>query len=119
MTDADIRLDRPSRPSNPVVRAFFQAVNTGDRTALLALLTTDAVLVVDGGEREVEPWLDREVLDPGGHVEVVDEEVGGLVVSGRFRAGEGAEPVTGRWAFELREDRVSRVEIGGSRESGA
>ncbi|WP_153426820.1 nuclear transport factor 2 family protein, partial [Streptomyces alkaliphilus] len=81
MTDADIRLDRPSRPSNPVVRAFFQAVNTGDRTALLALLTPDAVLVSDGEEREAEPWLDREVLEVGGHVEVVEEEAGGLAVT--------------------------------------
>ncbi|WP_407941954.1 nuclear transport factor 2-like protein [Nocardiopsis codii] len=96
---------------DPTVRALLEAVNSGDRAGFLALLTPGAVLSDDGTERNLEEWIDKEVFDSNGRIEVRREEADGRRLLARFRNDTWGEMST-RWAFEVEGDRISRIETG-------
>lgn len=96
---------------DPTVRALLEAVNAGDRAGFLALLTPDAVLADDGTERNLEEWVDKEIFGVHGRIEVRREEADGRSLTARFRNDTWGEMST-RWAFEVRGDRIARIETG-------
>ncbi|KUJ67022.1 hypothetical protein ACZ90_31950 [Streptomyces albus subsp. albus] len=102
----------PDQLSDPVVRAFVEAVNAQDRTAFFELLTEDATMSDDGSDRDLVQWADREVFSSGGHMDVESEADGGrsLVVS--YRNDTWGEMRTA-WRFTVEHgSRISRFETG-------
>ncbi|MEI5097363.1 nuclear transport factor 2 family protein [Streptomyces sp. PmtG] len=71
-------------PSHPAVRAFVDAVNAQDQVALWAVLAKDATVVDVGTERELDAWVERELLSSHARMEVVRESPDGLSVTARF-----------------------------------
>ncbi|AXK32824.1 nuclear transport factor 2 family protein [Streptomyces armeniacus] len=72
-------------PTDPAVRALVDAVNAGDRTAFLDLLTPGATLSDDGTERDLQQWIDREIFHANGRMDVLSETDGGRSLTADFR----------------------------------
>ncbi|WP_030774550.1 hypothetical protein [Streptomyces sp. NRRL F-2664] len=103
----------PAELSDPVVGALVAAVNAHDKDAFLKLLTADATMSDDGSERDLHHWIDREIFDSGGHMDVQSESDDGhaLVVDYRNDTWGGMRTL---WRFTLAPggDRISRFETG-------
>ncbi|MFC9270373.1 nuclear transport factor 2-like protein [Streptomyces zhihengii] len=99
------------RLSDPTVRAFVSAVNSGDRKAFQALLAPGATMTDDGTDRDVDDWTEREIWSSGGRMEVESESDGGrsLVVDYTNDTFGGMRT---RWAFEVTDGRISRFDTG-------
>ncbi|MGH3415648.1 MAG: nuclear transport factor 2 family protein [Actinocrinis sp.] len=99
-------------PTHPTVRALADAINAGDRGAFLALLAPDATMSDDGTDRDLEPWIDREIFTQHGRMDVESESAGGLSLIAAFRNDRwGAMRTT--WTFILTDDgRIERFETG-------
>jgi hypothetical protein len=97
--------------ADPVVRAFVTAVNAGDREAFFALLTRGATMSDDGTERDLEAWVDREIFDADGRMEIESQSADGrsLIVA---YANSTWGAMRTRWRFEIEGDLVSRFETG-------
>jgi hypothetical protein len=97
--------------TDPVVRAFIEAVNAGDRDAFFALLTEGATMSDDGSERDLTEWVDRELFSAEGRMEVESQSDDGhsLIVNvtnstyGTMRT---------HWEFTVEGDKVARFETG-------
>ncbi|MGW8763980.1 nuclear transport factor 2 family protein [Streptomyces sp. NPDC055815] len=100
-----------SQLSNPVVRAFVAAVNAHDEAAMADLLTPDATMSDDGSDRELRPWLDREVFASRGHMDVQSEADDGLALVADYRNDTWGEMRT-KWAFTVDGGKISRFETG-------
>ncbi|MEU6861806.1 nuclear transport factor 2 family protein [Streptomyces sp. NPDC046876] len=101
----------PSKLSDPVVRALVAAVNAHDKDAFLGLLTPDATMSDDGSDRDLQEWIDREIFDSGGHMDVVSESDGGHTLLVNYRNDTWGEMRTS-WRFTVKNDRISRFETG-------
>ncbi|MCB5182461.1 nuclear transport factor 2 family protein [Streptomyces antimicrobicus] len=102
----------PGKLSDPAVRAFVTAVNAHDRDAFLALLTPDATMSDDGSDRDLEEWIDKEIFDVGGHMDVQNESHGGRGLLVTYRNDTWGEMRTS-WRFDVCDDgRISRFETG-------
>ncbi|RSS66678.1 nuclear transport factor 2 family protein [Streptomyces sp. WAC06614] len=102
----------PAKLSDPAVRALVTAVNAHDRDAFLALLTPDATMSDDGSDRELKEWIDKEIFDVGGHMDVQTEGDGGRRLVVNYRNDTWGEMRTA-WRFEVDGDgRISRFETG-------
>ncbi|WP_026874792.1 hypothetical protein [Jiangella gansuensis] len=97
--------------TNPTVRALVTAINDGDRTAFLDLLTADATLTDDGSQRNLEEWIDREIFTVHGHLDVETQPADGLALMARYRNDTWGEMRTA-WAFAVVGGRISRLETG-------
>jgi hypothetical protein len=101
----------PQDLNDPVVRHLVEAVNAGDRDAFFALLTEDATMSDDGSERNLEEWVDREIFNADGRMEVESQSDDGrsLIVNvtnstyGTMRT---------HWEFTVKGDKVARFETG-------
>ncbi|MER6027915.1 nuclear transport factor 2 family protein [Streptomyces sp. NPDC001851] len=103
---------QPAKLSDPVVRAFVNAVNSHDREGFMALLAPDATMSDDGSDRDLADWTDREIFSSHGHMEVDNESAGGRVLLARYRNDTWGEMRT-KWTFTVRDDgRISRFETG-------
>jgi hypothetical protein len=97
--------------SDPVVRSFVAAVNSGDRDAFLALLAPGATMSDDGSDRDLEEWVDREIFSSNGRMEVESEsEEGRSLVANYTNSTWGSMRTT--WRFFVDGDKVSRFETG-------
>ena len=97
--------------SDPVVRAFVTAVNTGDREAFFGTLTGDATMSDDGTERDLEEWVNREIFSSNGRMEVESQsDDGRSLVVNYSNSTWGAMRTT--WRFAIEGDRISRFETG-------
>ncbi len=101
----------PNKLSDPVVRALVAAVNAHDKDAFLALLTPNATMSDDGSDRDLHEWIDKEIFDSGGHMDVVSESDGGRSLLVNYRNDTWGEMRTA-WRFTVRGDRISRFETG-------
>ena len=97
--------------ADPVVRRFIEAVNAGDRDALFALLSDDATMSDDGSERDLTDWVDRELFNAEGRMEVESQSGDGrsLIVN-VSNSTYGA--MRTHWEFKVDGDRVARFETG-------
>jgi hypothetical protein len=101
----------PDELADPVVRAFVEAVNAGDREAFFALLADGATMADDGSDRNLQEWVDREIFSSDGRMEVDSQSDDGrsLVVSytnstyGTMRTD---------WKFFVEGGRIGRFETG-------
>jgi hypothetical protein len=101
----------PDELSNLAVQAFVSAVNAGDRSALLGILTPDATMSDDGTDKDLTAWIDKEIFSAHGHMDVESESDGGLGLVVSFRNDTWGEMRTA-WRFTVIDDKVSRFETG-------
>ncbi|MFI1285041.1 nuclear transport factor 2 family protein [Streptomyces sp. NPDC020858] len=103
----------PAKLSDPVVGALVSAVNAHDKDAFLALLTADATMVDDGSDRDLQDWIDREIFDSGGHMDVQSESDGGRALIVNYRNDTWGEMRTA-WRFTIAPGggRISHFETG-------
>jgi hypothetical protein len=97
--------------NDPTVRALISAVNAGDRDAFFALLAPGATMSDDGTERNLEEWVDREIFDADGRMEVEEQSADGLhLTATNSNSTWGAMRTT--WRFDIDGGKVSRFETG-------
>ncbi|MBH1932981.1 nuclear transport factor 2 family protein [Streptomyces sp. AV19] len=102
---------QPDRLSDPAVRSLVAAVNSGDRSAFLGLLTDGATMSDDGSDRDLVQWIDKEIFTVGGHMDVESESDGGRSLIARFRNDTWGEMRTA-WRFVVEGGKISRFETG-------
>ncbi|MEU6670245.1 nuclear transport factor 2 family protein [Streptomyces sp. NPDC046727] len=103
---------QPAKLSDPAVRAFVHAVNAHDREGFLALLAPGATMSDDGADRDLADWIDREIFESHGHMDVDRESNGGRTLLARYRNDAWGEMQT-RWSFTVDDDgQISRFETG-------
>ncbi|MFF3345549.1 nuclear transport factor 2 family protein [Streptomyces sp. NPDC002779] len=103
---------QPKNLSDPVVRDFVTAVNQHDRDAFMALLAPDATMADDGSDRDLDDWVDREIFQSRGHLQVDRESDGGQALIARYSNDTWGEMRT-RWRFEIDDSgRIRRFETG-------
>jgi len=96
---------------DPTVRALLGAINAGDRAAFMAQLAPDATLSDDGTDRDLEPWIDREIFSAGGHIEVESLEDEGRSLRAAYRNDTWGEMHT-TWRFSVADGKIRRMETG-------
>jgi hypothetical protein len=96
---------------DPAVRAFVEAVNAHDRGALAAAMTDQASMTDDGRAREPGPWLDGEVFDTDGRMEVASQSDDGRDLVVRFTNSRWGTMRT-TWHFESEQGKVSHFDTG-------
>jgi hypothetical protein len=102
----------PAKLSDPTVAAVVTAVNAGDRQAFLALLAPGATMSDDGSDRDLQEWIDKEIFDVGGHMEVQSQTSDGHSLVVNYRNDTWGEMRTA-WKFTVGDDgRVTRFETG-------
>ncbi|MEV7522327.1 nuclear transport factor 2 family protein [Streptomyces sp. NPDC091371] len=103
----------PAKLSDPVVGALVSAINAHDKDAFLGLLTADATMSDDGSDRDLQDWIDREIFDSGGHMDVQKESDGGHHLVANFRNDTWGEMRTA-WRFVIAPGggKISRFETG-------
>ncbi|GAA2133502.1 hypothetical protein GCM10009760_09750 [Kitasatospora kazusensis] len=99
------------RLSDPTVRALVAAINAGDRTAFLALLTPDATMSDDGTERDLLGWVDREIFSSNGHLDVQSESADGRALVADYRNDTWGEMRTA-WRFTVTGDHITHFATG-------
>ncbi|MFF7381201.1 nuclear transport factor 2 family protein [Streptomyces griseoluteus] len=97
--------------SDPAVRAFVAAVNTGDKQAFAAALAPGATMSDDGTDRDLDDWAEREIFSPNGHMDIESESDGGRSLVAAYRNDTWGEMRTA-WRFTVSDGRISRFETG-------
>jgi hypothetical protein len=97
--------------SDPTVRAFVAAINSGDREAFFSLLAPGATMSDDGTERDLEQWVDREIFSADGHMEIESEGADGRSLTARYTNSTYGEMRTS-WKLTVDGDRITRFETG-------
>lgn len=97
--------------NDPAVRAFIEAVNSGDREAFDAALTPDATMTDDGSERDLNQWADREIFSSNGRMDVVSADDGGRDLVADYTNDTWGAMRT-RWRFTVRDGRIARFDTG-------
>ena len=97
--------------TDPAVRAFVAAVNANDRAALQAAMTPNATMSDDGTDRLLDEWLDREVFDSSGRMDVDSESADGRDLTVYFTNETWGQMKT-RWHFAVRDGKVERFDTG-------
>jgi hypothetical protein len=101
----------PDAP-DPVVTAFADAINAGDRNAVHALLADGASMSDDGRDRDLGTWLDREMFSTHGRIEIesVTSPDGLSLLAEVTNDTWGA--MRTRWKFFVDNDKITRFETG-------
>ncbi|MFF2045760.1 nuclear transport factor 2 family protein [Kitasatospora sp. NPDC058170] len=97
--------------SDPTVRAAVAAINAGDRSAFVALLTEGATMSDDGSDRDLNEWIDREIFTSRGHIDVQSESDHGRALVANYSNETWGEMRTA-WRFVVENGRISRFETG-------
>lgn len=97
--------------ADPTVRNFINAINEGDRDAFFAVLTPDATMSDDGTERNLTEWVDHEIFDANGHMDVESVTDDGRSLIANYRNDTYGAMRTS-WRFVVSEGRISRFETG-------
>lgn len=97
--------------ADPIVRSFINAINEGDRDAFFAVLTPDATMSDDGTERNLTEWVDHEIFDANGHMDVESVTDDGRSLIANYRNDTYGAMRTS-WRFVVTEGRISRFETG-------
>lgn len=101
----------PDELADPLVRAFVEAVNAGDREAFFALLADGATMADDGSDRNLREWVDREIFSSDGRMEVDSQSDDGrsLVVS---YTNSTYGTMRTNWKFFVEGGKIGRFETG-------
>ncbi|MFF8727666.1 nuclear transport factor 2 family protein [Streptomyces sp. NPDC015171] len=103
---------QPAKLRDEAVRAFVNAVNAHDREGFLSLLAPGATMADDGADRDLAEWIDREIFQTRGHMDVDRESNGGRTLLARYSNDTYGEMRT-TWSFTVENDgRISRFETG-------
>ncbi|MFF4183888.1 nuclear transport factor 2 family protein [Streptomyces sp. NPDC001691] len=97
--------------TEPAVRAFVGALNSGDRDAFAAALAPGATMSDDGTDRDVADWTEREIFSSGGHMDIENQTHDGLGLVANYRNDTWGEMRTS-WRFTVDDGKVSRFETG-------
>jgi ketosteroid isomerase-like protein len=97
--------------TDPVVRRFIEAVNAGDRDAFFALLAEDATMSDDGSERDLTEWVDRELFNAEGRMEVESQSEDGRSLMVNVTNSTYGTMRT-HWEFTVEGDHVARFQTG-------
>ncbi|GAA1985893.1 nuclear transport factor 2 family protein [Catenulispora subtropica] len=96
---------------DPAVRAFVEALNAHDKTALDAAMTANATMSDDGSPRVLGEWLQREVFDTEGRMDVTLQSPDGRDLIADY-TNERWGAMTTRWHFEVLDGRVTHFDTG-------
>lgn len=97
--------------NDAAVLTLIEAINRGDRDAFFAVLSEDATLSDDGTERDLATWVDREIFESNGHLDVETATDEGRSLVARYRNDTYGTMRT-RWRFDVRDGKVTRIEAG-------
>lgn len=97
--------------NDAAVLTLIEAINRGDRDAFFAVLSEDATLSDDGTERDLTTWVDREIFESNGHLDVETASDEGRSLVARYRNDTYGTMRT-RWRFDVRDGKVTRIEAG-------
>ncbi|QWF85118.1 nuclear transport factor 2 family protein [Amycolatopsis sp. CA-230715] len=97
-------------PSNPTVRQFVAAINSGDKEAFRALLAPGAIMTDDGTERDLDAWTEKEIFSANGRMDVESESDGTTLVATFTNDTWGA--MRTRWAFTISDGAITRFDTG-------
>jgi hypothetical protein len=97
--------------TDPVVLQLIAALNAGDRAAFLGVLTPDATMSDDGTDRDLTEWVDREIFDSNGHLDVESATDDGRSIVANYRNDTWGAMRT-VWHFTVEGDRISRIDTG-------
>ncbi|MBB1255841.1 nuclear transport factor 2 family protein [Streptomyces alkaliterrae] len=98
-------------PAHPTVAAFVDAINAGDRDGFYATLTPDATMADDGNDRDLDSWVDKEIFQSDGRMDVESTSPDGLSLTARYSNSTWGAMRTA-WSFTISGDRISRFETG-------
>jgi hypothetical protein len=104
-------MELPMVPTDPTVRTLVEAINAGDRAAFLAVLAPGASMSDDGTERDLRAWIDKEIFDVGGRMDVLSQSDGGRSLIAAFKNDTWGEMRT-TWRFTVADGQVERFETG-------
>ncbi|MFF9150545.1 nuclear transport factor 2 family protein [Streptomyces sp. NPDC014861] len=96
---------------DPAVAAFVDAVNTGDREALFAVLTPGATMSDDGTDRDLASWLEKEVFSSQGRMDVESVSPDGRTLTATYTNSTWGAMRT-RWSFTVAGNQITRFETG-------
>lgn len=96
---------------DPAVRAFVEALNANNKTALDATMTADATMSDDGTPRVLGEWLQREVFDPHGRMVVTNQSADGQDLLVDYTNDQWGTMKT-RWHFEVADGLVTHFDTG-------
>jgi hypothetical protein len=96
---------------DPAVRAFVTALNANDPKAVRAAMTEDATMTDDGTPRLLGDWLQREVYDTHGRMDVTHQSSDGRNLIADY-TNEQWGTMTTRWHFDVLDDRVAHFDTG-------
>ena len=101
----------PDSP-DPLVTAFADAINAGDRDRVHALLADGATMSDDGSDRDLDTWLDREMFSTHGRmkIESVTSPDGLSLLAEVTNDTWGA--MRTRWKFFVDNNKIARFETG-------
>jgi hypothetical protein len=101
----------PDELADPVVRAFVEAVNAGDREAFFALLADGATMADDSSDRNLQEWVDREIFSSDGRMEVDSQSDDGRSLVVRYTNSTYGTMRT-NWKFFVEGGKIGRFETG-------
>ncbi|HEY4456637.1 MAG TPA: nuclear transport factor 2 family protein [Pseudonocardiaceae bacterium] len=101
----------PDSP-NPLVTAFAEAINAGDKDGVYALLADGASMSDDGSDRDLDTWLEREMFATHGRIKIesVTSQDGLSLVAEVTNDTWGAMRTT--WKFFVDSNKITRFETG-------
>lgn len=100
-----------SAQTDPLVTAFVDALNAGDKDGVLALLAEDVTMSDDGTDRDPAAWLDAEAFSVSGHMDVESTADDGLSLIATYRNSRWGVMST-RWKFLVADGKITRFETG-------
>lgn len=101
-----------SDSANPLVTRFADAINSGDRAGLYALLADGASMSDDGRDRDLDAWLDREMFTTHGRIKIesVTSPDGLSLIAEVTNDTWGAMRTS--WKFFVDGEKITRFETG-------
>ena len=96
---------------DPAVRAFVDALNANDPAAVRAAMTANATMTDDGTPRVLGDWLEREVFDTHGRMDVTQQSPDGRDLLVDYTNEQWGTMAT-RWRFQVVDGLVSHFDTG-------
>lgn len=96
---------------DPAVRAFVEALNANDESALREAMTAGATMSDDGTPRAMDPWLRSEVFEGHGRMAVTRQSPDGRDLDVDYSHDKWGTMAT-RWHFEILDGRVAHFDTG-------
>lgn len=96
---------------DPAVRVFVEALNANDPAAVRAAMTGDATMTDDGTPRLLGDWLEREVFDTHGRMDVIMQSPDGRDLIADYTNEQWGTMAT-RWHFDIVDNLVAHFDTG-------